>query len=98
MPALRFEAARFLAEQILAPQGECWLTAMDTSTARQKAQRGCAAGVFAAGAPGCKAGADGGVAARVGQLLNAPVACQQNLCVLILALLPSAPLTDCGTY
>lgn len=42
-PALRFEAARFLSEQLLAPQGESWLPVTDTSTARQKAQRAFAA-------------------------------------------------------
>lgn len=42
-PALRFEAARFLSEQILAPQGEAWLPATDSSTARQKVQRAFAA-------------------------------------------------------
>jgi hypothetical protein len=43
LPALRFEAARFLAEQISAPPRESWLPATDTSTARQKAQRAFAA-------------------------------------------------------
>jgi hypothetical protein len=43
LPALRFEAARFLSEQVSAPQGESWLPATDTSTARQKAQRAFAA-------------------------------------------------------
>lgn len=43
LPALRFEAARFLSEQISAPQQESWLPATDTSTARQKAQRAFAA-------------------------------------------------------
>lgn len=42
-PALRFEAARFLSEQILAPQGEAWLPVTDSSTARQKVQRAFAA-------------------------------------------------------
>jgi Zn-dependent peptidase ImmA (M78 family) len=40
---LRFEAARFLSEEISAPQRESWLPATDTSTARQKAQRAFAA-------------------------------------------------------
>jgi len=43
MPALRFEAARFLSEQISAPPRECWLPATDSRTARQKAQRAFAA-------------------------------------------------------
>jgi hypothetical protein len=42
-PALRFEAARFLAEHILTPRPESWLPATDTSTARQKIQRAFAA-------------------------------------------------------
>lgn len=43
IPALRFEAARFLSEEISAPQRESWLPATDTSTARQKSQRAFAA-------------------------------------------------------
>jgi len=43
MPGLRFEAARFLSEQILAPRTESWLPATDTGTARQKVQRSFAA-------------------------------------------------------
>jgi len=43
VPALRFEAARFLSEQISAPQRESWLPATDTRTARQKTQRAFAA-------------------------------------------------------
>jgi hypothetical protein len=42
-PALRFEAARFLAEQILVPKEDVWLPATDSSTARQKVQRAFAA-------------------------------------------------------
>jgi hypothetical protein len=42
-PALRFEAARFLAECILTPPDEAWLPATDTHTARQKVQRAFAA-------------------------------------------------------
>ena len=42
-PALRFEAARFVAEEILTPKQESWLPATDTSTARQKVQRAFAA-------------------------------------------------------
>jgi len=42
-PALRFEAARFLSEQVSAPEWESWLPATDTRTARQKAQRAFAA-------------------------------------------------------
>jgi len=42
-PALRFEAARFVAEQIMAPKDDRWLPATDTSTARQKVQRAFAA-------------------------------------------------------
>ena len=38
-PALRFEAARFLAEHVLAPTEDAWLPATDTRTARQKVQR-----------------------------------------------------------
>ena len=42
-PGLRFEAVRFLSEQLLAPPGETWLPATDSSTARQKVQRAFAA-------------------------------------------------------
>ena len=42
-PGLRFEAARFLSEQLLAPPSEVWLPATDSSTARQKVQRAFAA-------------------------------------------------------
>jgi len=42
-PALRFEAARFVAEQIMAPKDDRWLPATDTGTARQKVQRAFAA-------------------------------------------------------
>jgi hypothetical protein len=42
-PALRFEAARFLAEQIITSKHEVWLPVTDTQTARQKAQRAFAA-------------------------------------------------------
>jgi hypothetical protein len=38
-PALRFEATRFLGDQIFAPVQERWLPVTDTGTARQKTQR-----------------------------------------------------------
>ncbi len=38
-PARRFEAARFLAEGITAPEGDRWLPETDAKTARQKIQR-----------------------------------------------------------
>ncbi len=41
--ALRFEAARFLAEQVLSPDSETWLPTTDSNTARQKTQRAFAA-------------------------------------------------------
>ncbi len=39
----RFEAARIVAEQLLAPAGDRWLATTDAATARQKAQRAFAA-------------------------------------------------------
>lgn len=42
-PALRFEAARFLVEHILAPKQDHWLPVTDSTTARQKVQRAFAA-------------------------------------------------------
>jgi hypothetical protein len=39
----RFEAARFLADHVMAPAGDCWLPATDSKTARQKMQRAFAA-------------------------------------------------------
>lgn len=39
----RFEAARFLCDLVLAPQGESWLPVTDARTARQMAQRAFAA-------------------------------------------------------
>jgi len=42
-PALRFEAARFLAEMISAPETDHWLPTTDSTTARQKVQRAFAA-------------------------------------------------------
>jgi hypothetical protein len=39
----RFEAARVVAEQVLAPPEDSWLAATDAATARQKAQRAFAA-------------------------------------------------------
>jgi hypothetical protein len=41
--ARRFEAARFLADNLAAPAGDRWLPATDTKTARQKLQRAFAA-------------------------------------------------------
>ncbi len=38
-PALRFEAARFLGDQVSTPAQERWLPVTDTGTARQKTQR-----------------------------------------------------------
>lgn len=38
-PALRFEATRFLGDQVFAPVQERWLPVTDTGTARQKTQR-----------------------------------------------------------
>jgi hypothetical protein len=40
---LRFEAARFLADYLTAPNSDAWLPATDTRTARQKMQRAFAA-------------------------------------------------------
>jgi len=42
-PGLRFEAARFLAEQALVPAAETWLPATDSKSSRQKIQRSFAA-------------------------------------------------------
>lgn len=41
--ARRFEAARFIGDFLLAPEGDHWLPATDCKTARQKAQRAFAA-------------------------------------------------------
>ncbi|MGQ0664985.1 MAG: ImmA/IrrE family metallo-endopeptidase [Pseudomonadota bacterium] len=42
-PGRRFEAARFLADRLLAPREDRWLPATDAKTARQKTQRAFAA-------------------------------------------------------
>jgi Zn-dependent peptidase ImmA (M78 family) len=42
-PGRRFEAARFIAEQLQAPTTDRWLAATDARTARQKTQRAFAA-------------------------------------------------------
>ncbi len=42
-PGRRFEAARFLADHLLAPAADRWLPTTDTRTARQKVQRAFAA-------------------------------------------------------
>lgn len=42
-PGIRFEAARFLADHLTAPDSDAWLPATSTKTARQKMQRAFAA-------------------------------------------------------
>ena len=40
---LRFEAARLLCDELIAPDGDQWLSATDSRTSRQKVQRAFAA-------------------------------------------------------
>jgi hypothetical protein len=43
LPGRRFEAARFIADRLLAPEADTWLPQTDASTARQQVQRSFAA-------------------------------------------------------